>query len=457
MQDARATLTAVDDVQAIHDGTALYTATPEIEQLLQAVGWPSCGGRLIDPGCGDGNMLVAAIRALKPAPGDVDAAGRVRGVEFHAPSAKTARVRVRALLEEFGWTSAMARDVADDCIMTRDFLLTPPVGRWDVMLANPPYWRRGNLPSAYADAMDAALPRHACGDLLHAYLHVMLEHLADGGRMALITSDRWLLNSGAAGIRREMGRTLGVREVRRLDARSAFHRPKERSRGTPPRVHAVSLVLEPGGMPLNGNPYDVDPVPTVEGVPLTELVDLRLAPWLGPDGTFTVGPDSGLPSGHLVPCVEPEDICPRTDMIRATRRWAILTDDAEPPMAVMEHLDANLHRMPPRGRRRVRWLPPERFDGRLPLTEEAILVPRIAKTLRAIRLPPGHLPTNHSLVVASGLPAAAIKDILDDPRVRAQADAYALRLESGHRSYTATVLRRIIVPYDLIERERRAA
>ena len=198
-------------------------------------------------------------------------------------------------------------------------------------------------------------------------------------------------------------------------------------------------------------------MPDVEGVPLGDLVDIRLAPWLGPDGIFTVGENDGLPMENLVPCIEPSDLCPRTDRIGPVRRWAILTDDNEPTSAVLEHLDRTLHLMPPRGRRRVRWLPPERFDGRMPLEEEAILVPRIARRLRAIRLPAGHLPTNHSLVVASGLPATLIKTILEDPRVQAQADAYSLRLEDGHRSYTATTLRRIVVPNDLLEHERKAA
>ena len=339
----------------------------------------------------------------------------------------------------------------------RDFLLDTPSGEWDVVLANPPYWRRQNLPAQYAAALDASLPRHACGDLLHAYLHVMLGVLAPGGSLALVTSDRWLLNSGAAGVREEVGARLGVHAIRRLDARSAFHRPKDRSRGTPPRVHAVSLVLSPGGLPIGRRPYEIDPVPDVEGVPLTDIVELRLAPWLGPDGTFTVGPGSGLPAEHLVPCVEPEDLCPETDRIGPTRRWAIVTGEDEPPKDVLDHLDATLGRMPQRGRRRIRWLPPERFDGRLPLAEEAVMIPRIARRLRAVMLPAGYLPTNHSLVVASGMPAGRIKAILEDHRVQEQANAFALRLESGHRSYTATALRRIVVPYDLIEHERKAA
>jgi hypothetical protein len=41
-------------------------------------------------------------------------------------------------------------------------------------------------------------------------------------------------------------------------------------------------------------------------------------------------------------------------------------------VAVLAHLDATLGRMPLRGRRKVRWLPPETFAGRLPLDQDAV-------------------------------------------------------------------------------------
>lgn len=59
------------------------------------------------------------------------------------------------------------------------------------------------------------------------------------------------------------------------------------------------------------------------------------------------------------------------------------------------------------------------------------------------------MPVNHNLVVASGTDPAEIERVLSDPRVRGQADALALPLESGYRSYTTTLLRSIRVPLDL--------
>jgi hypothetical protein len=205
-----------------------------------------------------------------------------------------------------------------------------------------------------------------------------------------------------------------------------------------------------GGRQLDARPFRLASLPEVDGVPLREIAAIRLAPWLGPDGIFLVPAGTGLPPGHLVPAVEPADI--DGDVIGPPRRWALVTTEAEPPAAVLAHLDAVLHRMPGRGRRAIRWLPPETFTGRLPLDHDAVLVPRIARGLKAVLLPAGRLPVNHQLVVVSGLPAAAILRMLADPAVRAQAEALATRVDGGYRSYTATLLRELVIPREHVTR-----
>ena len=146
----------------------------------------------------------------------------------------------------------------------------------------------------------------------------------------------------------------------------------------------------------------------------------------------------------------PRGIDPDTDEILPTTRWAIVTRERPPHASVLEHIEDNLERMPARGIRPVAWHPPERFDKHLPLPEEAILIPRIAKRLRPITIPGGHLPINHSLVIASGLPADVIRTMLEHALVQRQADVLAPRVESGYRSYTATLLRQLVIPYEAI-------
>ncbi|GGM22521.1 Eco57I restriction-modification methylase domain-containing protein [Dactylosporangium sucinum] len=436
------------DIAAIHQGTGIYTAAPEIEALLDQLGWPAQGRRLLDPGAGNGGFLVAALRRLDLALDDVEGATRrVHGYEFYRGAVADARRAVFEHLCGRGWTSAAAWRAANEIVEDHDYLLSPvPAGVWDVIAANPPYWRLANLPAGYRIDYEAIVPAHARADLLYAYLDRSADVVTRDGHIGLITADRWLLNSGSRELRRRLGTRYTVASVRRLDAGSAFYRSKARRRGTVSRVHPVSLILTPtgSGRPLGAEPFRLTARPAVDGVPLRDIAEIRLAPWLGPDGIFVVGPDSGLPAEHLVPIVEPADIDGET--VRPPRKWALATDATEPPPVILAHLDATLDCMPNRGRRAVRWLPPETFTGRLPLDRDAVLVPRIARRLTGIRLPAGRLPINHGLVVISGLPVESVLAMLDDPEVQAQANDLSLGIDNGYRSFTATLLRQLVIP-----------
>lgn len=437
------------DIAAIHQATGVYTAPPEIEDLLDQLKWPAQGQRLLDPGAGNGGFLVAALNRLPLRHDDAgEAARRVRGYEFHAAAAAEARQAIRDHLAGRGWTAGAAGQAARAIVEEDDFLLSDvSPGQWDVIAANPPYLRLASLPAAYRADYEPAVPPDARADLLYAYLSRAAEVIAPGGRLGMITADRWLLNKGSAKLRSRLGKVYSVAGVRRLNPESAFYRSKQRRKGALARVHPVSLVLVPGrgGRRLGAEPFRLAALPDIDGVPLPEIASIRLAPWLGPDGIFIVSSRAGLPGDQLVPVVEPEDI--DGDSLRPARKWALLTGRAEPPAAVLAHLDRNLHRMPPGGRRTPRWLPPETFAGRLPLDRDAVLVPRIARRLRGILLPAGRMPVNHSLVVLSGaIPARAMIAMLDDPAVQAWADALALGVDNDYKSYTASLLRELVIP-----------
>ena len=53
-------------INALHYATAIYTAAPVVDDLLDAVDWPRGNRRLVDPSCGDGIFLGRAL-ARKPA------------------------------------------------------------------------------------------------------------------------------------------------------------------------------------------------------------------------------------------------------------------------------------------------------------------------------------------------------------------------------------------------------
>lgn len=445
------------DIDLIHRGTAIYTAEPEIEALLDQLDWPSAGSRLLDPGAGNGGFIVAALARLPLSENDIETAvKRVRGYEFHAGAAQIARREIERHLVARNWTAHCAREAASKILEIKDFLLSPvPVGQFDIIAANPPYWRiLQHLPptSPYRYQYENQIPAHAKADLLYAYLDRAVDICAPNGRIGLITADRWLLNQSSARLREKIGARYTVIDIKRLESSSAFYRPKARRKGTPARVHPVSLLLSPGknGRALTAAPFPIDPVPEVAGTPLSRIAKIRLAPWLGPDGIFTVTDPGSLPPHRLVPCVEPEDICSMGGVLKPSQKWAIRTEKTAPEASVLQHLENNLGSMPSRGRRSPFWLPPESFSGKLPLAEDAILIPRIATRLRPILLPAGTMPINHNLVVVSGHPVNILKSMIEHPLVQAQANSLALRLENGYRSYTATLLRRLIIPEGLI-------
>jgi hypothetical protein len=437
------------DIEAIHRGTALYTATAEIEALLDRLGWPQQGETLLDPGAGNGGFIVAALGRLRLPVNDVTAAaGRVKGYEFHPGAVREAREAVFAHLLDRGWSHPVAHAASHSIIEERDFLLDRVPCAWATAIAaNPPYWRLANLPPSYRMQYECIVPAHARADLLYAYLERSAAVLAPGGRIGLITADRWLFNVGAGELRARLGQRFRVIDIQRLDALSAFYRPKSRRKNTPPRVHPVSLVLSPGerGRSLGRDPFRIEALWDIEGIPLKDFAQILLAPWLGPDGIFVVQNGEGLPAEALVPVVDPQDIDDSGEL-RSGRRWAIVTDTHEPDERILAHLASRLDRMPRRGMRGTPWLPPETFAGRLPLGADAVLIPRIARRLRPIRLPAFHLPIDHHLIVSSPFGPDRLIEILEDPCVQAQANVLAAPIEGGYRSYSANLLRQLIIP-----------
>ena len=162
------------------------------------------------------------------------------------------------------------------------------------------------------------------------------------------------------------------------------------------------------------------------------------------DGTTAAA--AGIPADLLVPVVDTDNI--RGGVLSAPTKFAIRTfRDTEPPAAVMAHLDANMHLLARTKQRTTqRWLPPESFE-RMDLTQPSLLVPRIACTLRPVRVPAGVLPVDHgiSIVSAGASTLDAIEAALRRPEAEDWVRARAPRLENGYYSLTTTLLRALPV------------
>lgn len=455
-------------IEQLHDSTSFYTAEPIVDQLLDMLAWPSDSRSLVDPSCGDGAFLGAALRRLltiEPGASDARIAQLVQGWEIHYFAAAEARNRLARTLVEYGRSQECAHALAHQMVTQGDFLTQgPQTPTWDCVAGNPPFLRYANLPALLRDEYVLSLPDYSRGDILHSFIDRLNLVLNEGGEIALVTSDRWLFTQNAAELRSVVGQRLGIRHLARLDCDSSFYRPKSRRSGQPPRIHPVAVVLSDAkacAIALTRAPIYPEADDTAyEGCrPLEDVAAVRLAPWLGKHGLFVIdqatADAANIPASLLVPAVDTDNM--KGGVLSAPTKFAIRTfRNIEPPPEVMSHLDANMHLLAKtKIRTTQRWLPPESFEN-IDLSQERLLIPRIACSLRPVRVPAGILPLDHgiSIVGAGSMTLDQLEEALMRPEAEAWVRARAPRLENGYFSLTTKLLRTLPLHEAIIKRTR---
>jgi hypothetical protein len=449
-------------IERLHNSTSFYTAEPIVDQLLDMLSWPSDSRKLVDPSCGDGAFLGAALERLltvEPDASDERLAHLIQGWEIHYFAAAEARQRLERILVTHGRNAARAQAVAQEMVTQGDFLTQgPQAATWDCVAGNPPFLRYANLPTILREEYERTLPDYSRGDILHSFIDRLTLVLNAGGEIALVTSDRWLFTENAATLREMVGQRMGIRHLARLDCASAFYRPKSRRSGQPPRIHPVAVVLSEAkycAIALTRAPIypEADDAAYAGCNPLQDVAAVRLAPWLGKHGLFVVdqatAAAANIPAELLVPAVDTDNM--KGGVLSAPTKFAIRTyRNVEPPASVMAHLDANMHLLAKtKVRATQRWLPPESFE-RMDLTQERLLIPRIANSLRPVRIPAGILPLDHgiSIVGAGSMTLDQLEEALLRPEAEAWVRARAPRLENGYFSLTTKLLRALPVRFE---------
>lgn len=449
--DDAARTEAIDE---LHNSTAIYTAEAVVDQLVDRLDWPRGAARLLDSSCGDGVFLGRAlIKALASrAYTDAQLLEIIEGWEIHPHACHQARARVSAILIAHGRTPAVAHNMAEKMVHNRDFLTdAPTTASFDSIVGNPPYLRWLNVPQLLRDEYAAHVPTHAAADLLHSFIDRCARTLRPGGQMALVTADSWMFSLGAATLREEIGASMSVEHLERLDAKTAFTRPKQRRAGTPPRVNPVAVVLahHKQGQALTREPIypGADSARYAGLQTLQDVAEVRLGPYLGPAGVFVVtgaeAAASGLPKDVLIPAVDNDDVI--DGVLRQPTRYAVLTrPDVAPCPAVAGHIERQKVKTGMRLRPGKAWLPKETFY-KLDLTHPSLMVLRIAKTPKGIQVPAGVMPFDHNLsVVCKNLETLAkVEKALASDLAAQWLSEHAARLEGGYFAITAPLLRKI--------------
>lgn len=202
-----------DAVTAIHRHCAVYTGPEAVEALLDLVGWTPEGiapeWRLLEPACGDGSFLFAALDRLldwaETCPG-ADLEPMVRAYEFDRETVTALRPAVAARLEERGLSREAAGRLAEAWIRHEDFLLAAVDFPCTHVVGNPPYMRWSFVPGELRAAYEAALPRTAArGDLCLAFLWKATRFAqAAGSRIGFLCADRWLRCAYGRDVRSEL-------------------------------------------------------------------------------------------------------------------------------------------------------------------------------------------------------------------------------------------------------------
>lgn len=445
-------------VDQIHSATAIYTCEPVVDDLLDRLDWPRGSARLVDPACGDGIFLGRALTKTlgQRTHTDSELLATIEGWEIHPHACHQARARVQALLIAHGRTANISTKLAEQMVRNLDFLTdAPTVPQFDSVAGNPPYLRWLNVPKLLRDGYAAHVPAHAANDLLHSFIDRCARTLRPGGQIGFISADRWLFAASAAALREQIGKNLSIQHMQRLDAKTAFYRPKQRKAGSPPRIHPVLLVLGHGkGQTITREAiYPVADSTRYAGLPaLQDVAEVRLGPWLGTAGVFVVtaleAAASGLPADVLVPAVDTDDV--RDGVLGDPTRYAIRTrPDVAPCPTVASHIERTMASTGMRGRQAKAWMPPESFH-RLHLNRQSLMVPRIAKTPRGIRVPAGVLALDHNAIIACDS-----QEMLDRVEKALASDLaadwlreHAAPLENGYFAITVPMLRKMPVKLD---------
>src|SRR6266550_3230758 len=170
---------------------AYFTPGP-IAELLAGWAIRSRSDSVLDPAAGNGDLLVAAARRLVLL--GAKHAGTVNGIELHGPTYR----RFQRAMQPF---HTPGRQLTHGDF----FVLLPKLGRYHVILTNPPYIRHHSIPPRGRLRMQAALESASVSinGKASAWAYFVLSStqlLVDGGRLAAVLPTELLTSDYGKGV-----------------------------------------------------------------------------------------------------------------------------------------------------------------------------------------------------------------------------------------------------------------
>jgi len=187
------------------------------DKIIEYMGPPVAGRvRVLDPACGDGKLLQAAMEALRRRGVE---GSRVVGVEADASALAEARKTLT------GHGDDVVELIAGDFLHLavgfqpqRDLWPDPAPegglhGDFDVVIANPPYVRTQVLGAARAQQLARQFELSGRIDLSHVFIQAMTLALRAGGILGIITSNRFMSTLAGKAIRAFVSTNIELLEL----------------------------------------------------------------------------------------------------------------------------------------------------------------------------------------------------------------------------------------------------
>lgn len=165
---------------------------------------------VLDPACGDGQLLAAFIEQM--APGQ---RSKVRATGYELDPVAAGRARDRLLGLGALAVTIQVGDFLDATDTQSDSLFGEPRERvtFDAVISNPPYVRTQTLGAAKAQKLAQQFGLTGRVDLYHSFAIAMTLALRPGGALGLLTSNRFLMIQSGAAMRRLLRSEYAIHEV----------------------------------------------------------------------------------------------------------------------------------------------------------------------------------------------------------------------------------------------------
>ena len=196
-------------------GGVVYTP-PRLARFLASQAFDALEGadsvRILDPACGDGELLVAAMAGAALRGLSVDA---VAGWDIDSAAVDRAARRLdgspNVHLRVGDFIAEACRGLPAGELFDAQVPVAAP--EYDLVISNPPYVRTQTLGSGLAQALAKRYGLSGRVDLYQIFAAAMIEALAPGGALGLLCSNKFLTNRAGNSMRRLLLSEFELREI----------------------------------------------------------------------------------------------------------------------------------------------------------------------------------------------------------------------------------------------------